>query len=264
MNRFENIFAQCRRENRKALVAYVTAGNPNLPVSEKLIRAVLESGADILELGVPFSDPMADGPVIQKAGQIALRAGTTLPDIIAMAGRLRQHTDKPMVLFSYYNVMLAYGLEKLARDCVANGIDAWLTVDVPLEEREEIRPTAERAGIVLIPLVSPATPPERMKTIVAGAQGFVYYITVKGVTGARTELPADLSEHLDTLRRLSPVPVVAGFGIATPEMAAMTGQYADGVVVGSAIVRIMEQYADHDQAIAATAAFVHSLADALK
>ncbi len=264
MDRIEAVFAKCKAENRKALVAYVTAGNPNLAVSEKLIDAVLDSGADILELGVPFSDPMADGPVIQKAGLIALQAGTTLPDIIAMAGRIRKRTDKPMVLFSYYNVMLSHGLEKLAEDCVTNGIDAWLVVDVPMEEREEILPVAEQYGISLIPLVSPATPHDRMAEIVKGARGFVYYITVKGVTGARAELPADLSEHLGALRKVSPVPVVAGFGIASPEMAAMTGKYADGVVVGSAIVRIMDEYSDHDQAITATAEFVRGLAGALK
>jgi len=264
MNRIDTAFERCRKENRKALVAYVTAGNPNLPVSEKLIHAVLDSGADILELGVPFSDPMADGPVIQKAGLRALQAGTTLPDIIAMAGRIRQYTDKPMVLFSYFNVMFNYGLEKLAADCVANGIDAWLTVDVPMEERDEVQPIADKYGIALIPLVSPATPHDRMKEIVKDARGFVYYITVKGVTGARAELPADLSEHLGALRKVSPVPVVAGFGIASPEMAAMTGQYADGVVVGSAIVRIMDQYQDYDEAIKATAEFVRGLAGALK
>lgn len=264
MNRIAAVFDKCRAEKRKALVAYVTAGNPNLAVSEKLIYSVLDAGADILELGVPFSDPMADGPVIQQAGLRALKAGTTLPDIITMAGRIRKVSEKPMVLFSYYNVMLSYGLEKLAEDCLTNGIDAWLIVDVPMEESDEVRPIADRFGISLIPLVSPATPPDRMKQIVEDAQGFVYYITVKGVTGARTELPSDLAEHLENLRKASPVPIVAGFGISSPEMAALTGKHADGVVVGSAIVRIMDQYHDHDQAINATAEFVRGLAGALK
>ena len=264
MKRIQAVFDKCKTEQRKALVAYVTAGNPDLSTSEKLIDAVIDAGADILELGVPFSDPMADGPVIQKAGLQALKAGTTLPGIIAMAGRIRQRTAVPMVLFSYYNVMLSYGLEKLAADCVTAGIDAWLIVDVPFEERVEVKPIAAQHGIELITLVSPATPPQRMAKIVADAEGFVYYITVKGVTGARAELPADLSEHLNALRLLSPVPVVAGFGIASPEMAAMTARHADGVVVGSAIVRIMDQHDDRASGIAATAEFVRGLAAALK
>jgi len=264
MDRIANTFARCRAENRKALTAYLTVGNPDLAASEKLIETVINAGADIIELGVPFSDPMADGPVIQKAGQIALKNGTRLADILAVAGRIRkQFPDTPMVLFSYYNVLMSYGLDQLGKDCQTVGIDAWLTVDVPLEEREEVRPTAEKYGLSLIPLVAPTTPLERVKQIVAGAKGFVYYITVKGVTGARAELPPELAGRLDEIRQVSSIPVVAGFGIASPGMAAATAEHADGVVVGSALVRIADDIPDREKALQSSAAFVHGLAQAL-
>ena len=265
MDRIQAIFEQCRQENRKALVAYVTVGNPDLPTSEKLIENVIEAGSDIIELGVPFSDPMADGPVIQKAGQVALKAGTTLSGIIAIAGRLsKKYPAVPLVLFSYYNVLLAYGMDRLGEDCRVNGIDAWLVVDVPLEEREEIQPAADKYGISLIPLIAPTTPLDRAEKILAGVRGFVYYITVKGVTGARAQLPPELAGRLEEIRKISPIPVVAGFGIAGPEMAAVTARHADGIVVGSALVRIMDDVPDRDQGLRASADFVAGLAKALR
>lgn len=265
MDRIQAIFEQCRQENRKALVAYVTVGNPDLPTSEKLIENVIESGADIIELGVPFSDPMADGPVIQKAGQVALKAGTTLAGIIEIAGRIsKKYPAVPLVLFSYYNVLLAYGMDKLGEACRSNGIDAWLVVDVPLEEREEIQPMADKYGISLIPLIAPTTPLDRAEKILSGVRGFVYYITVKGVTGARAQLPPELAGRLEEIRKISPIPVVAGFGIASPEMAAVTARHADGIVVGSALVRIMDDVPDREQGLKASADFVAGLAKALR
>ncbi|MFA7231304.1 MAG: tryptophan synthase subunit alpha [Victivallaceae bacterium] len=264
MNRIQKTFAQCRQENRKALVAFVTAGNPDLKTSQRLVEEIIAAGADIIELGVPFSDPMADGPVIQESSRRALLAGTCLKDIIPMAADIRRKSNAPIILFSYYNVILAYGLEKLAQDCVAAGIDGWLVVDVPLEERYEILPLLKSHGLSLIPLVAPTTPPERAQKIVQDADGFVYYITVKGVTGARQQIASDLAEKLSELRKLSPVPVVAGFGISTPENAAATAAHADGIVVGSALVRIMNDTANPEEGINKSRELVKLLAGALK
>ncbi|OGV80358.1 MAG: tryptophan synthase subunit alpha [Lentisphaerae bacterium RIFOXYB12_FULL_65_16] len=264
MNRIDTTFARCRAEKRKALVMFVEAGDPTLAISEDLMLAVAEAGADIIEVGVPFSDPMADGPAIQAASQRALESGTTLRGILAMVGRLRQRTEVPLILFSYYNVMLQYGVEALARDSVVAGIDAWLVVDVPPEERGELAPATAPHGIPLITLLAPTTPPERAQALLAQAAGFVYYITVTGVTGARDQLPENLAGDLERVRVNSPVPVVAGFGVSTPEMARTVAAHADGVVVGSALVKMMASAAQPADGIRTCAEFVRSLAAAMR
>jgi tryptophan synthase alpha chain len=264
MNRIAQAFKKCADENRKALVIFVSAGNPDLATTEKLIVQAAEAGADIVELGVPFSDPMADGPVIQEASMRALQSGTTLADIIAMAARIRKVSAIPMALFSYYNVILSYGVEKAAADCKDAGIDAWLTVDVPFEESAEIIPYLDKYGLCLIPLVAPTTPEARARQIVKDAKGFVYYITVAGVTGVRKQLSANLEERLNELRKFSPVPVVAGFGVSSPEMAAKTAARADGIVVGSALVKIMNEAASPDSGISKSLELIRELAAALK
>ncbi len=264
MNRIAQTFKKCADEKRKALVIFVSAGNPDLATTEKLIVQAAEAGADIVELGVPFSDPMADGPVIQEASMRALQSGTTLVDIIAMSARIRKVSAIPMVLFSYYNVILSYGVEKAAADCQAAGIDAWLTVDVPFEESAEIVPHLSKHGLFLIPLVAPTTPEARARQIVKNAQGFVYYITVAGVTGARKQLSVNLEERLNELRKFSPVPVVAGFGISSPEMAAKTAACADGIVVGSALVKIMNEATSPASGISKSLELIRGLAAALK
>ena len=264
MNRIEKCFNRCAAENRKALVMYVTAGCPDLTTTEQLINGITVAGADIIELGVPFSDPMADGPTIQVSSQQALDAGTELKDILAMGGRIRKNSEAPMILFSYYNVILAYGADKLAAECAELGIDGWLIVDVPLEERDELLPIMDQYDLSLIPLVAPTTPAARARNIVKNAKGFVYYITVKGVTGARTSFNEDPAAKLAELRKLSPVPVVAGFGISTPEMAANTAKNADGIVVGSALVKLTLQDKSPEQIIKESIDFVSGLATALK
>ncbi len=264
MNRIEKCFKNCAAENRKALVMYVTAGCPDLQTTEQLINNIITAGADIIELGVPFSDPMADGPTIQLSSQKALNGGTELKDILAMGGRIRKNSEAPMILFSYYNVILAYGPEKLAAECAERGIDGWLIVDVPLEERDELLPIMNQYNLSLIPLVAPTTPPERAADIVKDANGFVYYITVKGVTGTRSSFNEDPAAKLTALRKLSPVPVVAGFGISTPKMAATTAKNADGIVVGSALVKLTLQEKTSEQIIKESRDFVSGLAAALK
>lgn len=260
MNRIDATFQRCAREKRKALVMFVSAGDPCLEATEEAVINITAGGADLVEIGVPFSDPMADGPTIQEAGQRALAAGTTLQGILAMVRRLRERgVEVPFVLFSYYNVLLQYGLERLARDARDAGIDGCLVVDVPMEEKPEVAPLLHEQGLQWISLIAPTTSPERAARIVADAEGFVYCITVKGVTGARAELPENLAEHLEELRAASPVPVVAGFGVSTPEMAALVARHADGVVVGSALVRTIHAADDWQQGVEDAGRFVAEL-----
>ena len=234
MDRIAGIFERCRKEERPALTVFATCGCPSPEESVELIAR----GADILEIGVPFSDPMADGAVIQQASDLALRQGMTLEKVLETAGRLRaHHPETGLILFSYFNVLLQYGLERLTSRLAELDVDGVLVVDLPFEERDELLPHCRAHGLHLINLVSPATPPERMRRIVADATGFVYYVMVCGVTGTRDELPPELADNLNRLRTVSPVPVAAGFGIASGEAARMVGRYADGVIVGSAAMR---------------------------
>jgi tryptophan synthase alpha chain len=263
MNRIDQIFKKCRSENRKALIMFVSAGDPSLDFTARLIPRIIESGADIVEIGVPFSDPMADGPTIQMASERAIAAGATLPRILDMICEVRKSCpDTAFVLFSYYNVLLQYGVEKLAAKSAEVGIDGWLVVDVPAEEDDEVVPILERHGLYKIPLIAPTTPHERMKKLLKNASGFVYYVTVTGVTGARAELPDDLSEHLDQVKRLSAAPVAAGFG--TPEMARMIGEHADGVIVGSKLIKTIQAAPDESTALANATDLVANLAKALR
>lgn len=235
MNRFQKIFST----GRKAAVGYVTAGCPDTETSLEFMRGMIEGGADILELGIPFSDPTADGPVIQQSSQRALRSGFTVDKVFGIASTLRkEYPELGLVLFSYYNPIFFMGTENFARMAQEAGVDGVLIVDVPFEERSEIEPVLNAHGIEIIPLVSPATGIERMAKITAGCKSFVYYITVRGVTGTRTSLPDDLIRNLTALRDVSPAPVAAGFGISSPETARAAAAGADGIVIGSAFVKI--------------------------
>jgi tryptophan synthase alpha chain len=237
-NRFEQTFERLRAAGRKGLVAYLTAGDPDEAQSERDIRTVIEGGADILELGVPFSDPTADGPTIQAAAFRALRGGMTLSRVLALTRRLRQdYPAVPVVLFGYLNPLYRYGFDALCRDAAAAGADGFLVVDMPFEEAAEFEQPMRAAGLCNIPLIAPTTPAARARTVLADARGFVYYIMVRGVTGARAEVAADVGEHLAMLRACTPLPIAAGFGVSTGEQARRAAAQADAVVVGSALVQ---------------------------
>ncbi len=264
MNRIDATFAKCKEENRKALVMYTTAGDPDIATSAKVLDTIATNGADVIEVGVPFSEPMADGPTIQLAMERALNSGTKLDLIIEMITEFRKSHETPIVLFSYYNVIMNYGVEKLAEKSAEVGIDGWLIVDVPYEEYDEVKPSLSKNGVQLITLLAPTTPEDRAKMILEEAEGFVYYITVTGVTGARTELPADLAENLAMITKHSPAPVVAGFGVSSGEMASVVSKHADGVVVGSALINKMANADSVEQGLADSKALVQELAAALK
>lgn len=237
MNRIDATFERLRGAGRKPLVGYLTAGDPDAATSERNIRAALRAGVDVLELGVPFSDPTADGPTIQEAAQRALAAGMNVTRVLELVARLRRDVEAPIVLFGYANPFFRYGYERLCADAAAAGADGLLVVDLPFEMSGELRPHAERNGLALIPLVAPTTPPERARLVLEGARGFVYYIMVRGVTGARGRVAGDLAERVAALRGVTGLPIAAGFGVSSGAQAREVAQAADAVVVGSALVK---------------------------
>jgi len=214
----------------------MTAGDPDVETSERDIRSAIEAGVDVLELGVPFSDPTADGPTIQAASQRALKTGMSVRNALQLVKRLRADSEVPIVLFGYANPFFSYGYEKLCADAAVAGVDGMLVVDLPYEEWDELRVPMERAGMCLIPLIAPTTPQARATRILKGGRGFVYYIMVTGVTGARKQVAIDVSEHVSTLRKSSNLPIAVGFGVSSGEQARTAASAADAVVVGSALV----------------------------
>lgn len=237
MSRIQQTFERLKKQNRKALVGFLMAGDPDLEISEKHCRQALENGVDVLELGVPFSDPTADGPVIQAAGRRGLAKGTTLDGVLKMAGRLRKDFDTPIVIFGYANPFFSYGYDRLAKAAAGVGVDAFLVVDLPYEESDEFKIHLNKQGLDFITLIAPTTPSARLAVILKNARGFVYYIMVKGVTGVRAEIPADVSEHLARLKQNTSLPIAAGFGVSDGVQARSAAKYADGVVVGSALIQ---------------------------
>jgi tryptophan synthase alpha chain len=242
-SRIGETFARLRARGERALVVYVMAGDPSLAETRRLVIEAERRGADLVELGVPFSDPLADGPVIQRAGTRALAAGTTLARVLELVATLRAEVRLPLVLFTYYNPVLAFGLKSFARTAVDAGADGVIVPDLPYEEADPLRAEAEPAGLDMIQLVAPTSPPARLKTIARVSRGFIYVVSLQGVTGERRALPPGLEAQVRTVRLVTTKPVCVGFGVSTPEHAAAVGRVADGVVVGSAIVRTIEQHA---------------------
>lgn len=257
LDRLADAFARAGRERRLALVAYLMAGHPDLATSARLARVALESGADVLELGVPFSDPLADGTTIQRAGEAALRNGTRLADVLDVARGLP--ADAPTLLMGYTNPFLRYGLERLARDARAAGVAGLIVPDLPREESRELERSLAREGQALVTLVAPTTPDERLAELVPAARGFVYCVSLTGVTGARQALAADVASFVARVRRHARVPVVVGFGIGRPEHVVALRGVADGVVVGSALV---DAIGDGGDPVASLGALVRSLRQA--
>ena len=250
MDRLSEIFA-----SKKPLIVFTTAGYPDPETSERGIAAAIENGADVIELGVPFSDPMADGPVIAAASQKAADAGYSINDVLALAGRIREKFPRVgLIVFSYMNPMLHYGYEALCAKLAEIGVDGVLPVDLPLEERDELLEPCRKHGLHMIPLVSPLTPPDRVKKIVDGMSGFVYYINVAGVTGARHGLPSDYPQLIGGVKSVTALPVASGFGIADAETAAEAARHADGVISGSGFVKAL------GESVEAAGKFVQDLA----
>ncbi len=255
-------FAELRPAGELGLVAYLTAGDPSLEASREIVLAAVEAGADVVELGVPFSDPIADGPVIQRASERALRAGTTLSGVLDLVADLRRTSQVPLVLFSYFNPILQMGLETFARRAVAAGADGVLATDLTPEEAGEYRRVLRGAGLDTIFLAAPTTPEERIERVAQASSGFLYLISRTGVTGQRDTLPEDLGALVERVRRATMLPLAVGFGIARPEhVRALVGQ-VDAAVVGSALVAEVGRAASGADAAKAVAALARSLKSA--
>lgn len=228
-------------ENKKAFIPFITCGDPDLETTAKIVRAAVENGADLIELGIPFSDPTAEGPVIQGANIRALKGGVTTDKVFSLVKELRTDVTVPMVFMTYANVVFSYGAEKFISACKDIGINGLVLPDLPYEEKDEFLPICKKYGVALISLIAP-TSENRIAMIAKEAEGFIYLVSSLGVTGMRTEINTDLKSIVDVIRQNTSVPCAIGFGISTPEQAKAMADLSDGAIVGSAIIRIIEQY----------------------
>jgi tryptophan synthase alpha chain len=263
MSRITRLFERTRAEGRPALIAYVTAGDPTPARTATIVRALQTGGADLIELGVPFSDPIADGPVIQRAADRALRAGMTLHRVLDTAAEVRRESEIPILLFTYLNPVMRYGFEKLARDAVACGIDGCLLTDLSVEEADAYVGACRAAGLDTVFLAAPTSTPRRLELVARYSSGFVYLVSRTGVTGAQQSVSGSARELVQRVRAVTDLPLAVGFGISTPEHVAEVGSLADGVVVGSAIVRVVEAAGDSPDLETRVEAFTRNLARGL-
>jgi len=239
-NRIEQKFKDLKRQRKKAFIAFLTSGDPNLETTRKLILALEKAGVDIVELGVPFSDPMADGPTIQAASQRALKKGVNLKNILKLVFQIRKSSQMPLALMTYYNPVLHYGEEKLIKDAARFGVDGLIIPDLPPEEAKTIIRAAKKNHIATIFFIAPTSTPERTKLVCGVSTGFIYYVSLTGVTGIRKKLPSDILKNIRSIKRKCAKPVCVGFGISTPLQVKAVARIGDGVIVGSAIVKAVE------------------------
>ncbi len=264
MSRIGPTFTALQTAGRTAFMPYVVAGDPDLATTGRLIPALEEAGASLIELGVPFSDPLADGPTNQAAAERALRAGTTLPAILETVRAVRAETQIPLLLMGYYNPFLHYGLERFCREAADAGVDGLIIPDLQPDDAGELRPAAEAAGLDTVFLIAPTSPPERLALAGRETRGFVYAVSLTGVTGARDELAPALADFVAKAREHVQLPVCVGFGISTPAMARQVAAVADGVIVGSAIVKRIAAAAEEGRdPVPEVGAFVRSMTEAL-
>ncbi|MFI5224253.1 MAG: tryptophan synthase subunit alpha [Nitrospirales bacterium] len=263
-SKLDRTFVQLRQRGEKALIAYVMAGDPSLQETEQLVVELEQAGADIIELGVPFSDPIADGPVIQQAAERALRSGTSLRAILSMVARLRVRTQIPLVLMAYYNSIHAFGPERFCQESAEVGVDGLILPDMPPDEAGPLKGPAAAAGLPLIFLLAPTSTVERRTFVARQSQGFVYYVSLTGITGAKLLDLADVGKNVEKIRKVTKVPVAVGFGVATPEDAAKVAAIADGVIVGSAIVKQIDAHRQKPEMVKRVAEFVRSLKTAMR
>lgn len=264
MNRIVGKFAQLKQAGKKAFVVYIGAGDPNLEATRQLTLAFDQAGVDVLELGVPFSDPLADGLVNQLAAQRGLESGTTPPKLLETIAAIRKDSQIPIVLYIYFNLIHKVGLEKFIKDCAKAGVDGLLVLDLPPEESDNYEALMKKAGLCHIYLVAPTTPEDRMALIVKRGSGFIYYISRIGVTGMQTSVATDLAAQVAKIRAHTNLPIAVGFGVSNPTQAKTVASEGDGCVVGSAIVNQIAEYGQSPELVAKVGAFVKSLADAVK
>lgn len=264
MSTIRQVFAECRQAKRAAFIPFLTAGDPDLETTGRLLQALVAGGADLIELGVPFSDPIADGPTIQRSSHRALQGGVNLPGILRMVARQRDRLGVPIVLFTYFNPIYARGIEDFAEQAAASGVDGVLCVDLPPDEGGDFVQTLDRHGLDTIFLLAPTSTRDRIQKVAKMSSGFVYYVSRTGVTGARNELRPELLRETKRLRRKIDLPLAVGFGVSTPEQVKALAGVADGVVVGSALVQLVEEKAGQPDLVQAVEDRVRELTAPLR
>ncbi|MBI4209573.1 MAG: tryptophan synthase subunit alpha [Deltaproteobacteria bacterium] len=242
LQRIDLAFTATKNRNEAALIAFLTAGHPDLAMTERLVLSLSEAGADLIELGIPFSDPLADGPVIQRSSQLALEKGFSIDSIPELVYRLRRKIVTPLLLMSYCNPILSQGLDRFLKTIAEVEVDGLIIPDLTLEESATLHKKCAENGLALVMLVAPTSPPERIEALAKATTGFLYTVSLKGVTGSRQTLPAGVIPFLRQVKKLSPQPVAIGFGLSKPEQVSEVSQIADGVVVGSAFVKLVDRY----------------------
>lgn len=262
--RLEATFEKLRERGEKALIAYLMAGDPGLAETEQLVVALEQAGADIIELGVPFSDPIADGPVIQQAAERALRNGTSLRQILSSVTSLRRHTQIPLVLMVYYNSIHAMGLELFCQAAKEAGVDGLIVPDMPPDEAGPLKGPAAAAGLRLVFLLAPTSTPARRTYVAKESQGFLYYVSLTGITGAKITNMSEVGKNVEKIRKTTRTPIAVGFGVSTPEDAGKVAAMADGVIVGSAIVKQIAAHQQNPDMVSSVAGFVGSLKQAIR
>lgn len=241
MNRIEKTFRDLKKKGKKAFIPYIMAGDPDLEKTKEVILTFEDVGADVVELGIPFTDPLADGPTIQRAAERALRAGVTLRKVIGFVGELRQLTHIPIVLMTYYNPVFKYGEERFMRDAVDSGVDGVIIPDLPPDEAEGIIRLSRETAFSTIFLLAPTSTEDRIRKVARASTGFIYYVSITGITGARLEINESLVDSIKNIRAITDKPLCIGFGVSNPEEASRMSDIADGVIVGSAIVKILHE-----------------------
>ena len=265
MSRLQSAFARARADNRAAFVAYVCAGDPDFDTSLEVCRALLANGVDVLELGVPFSDPLADGLTNQLAAQRALESGMTASRVFELVRRIREFSQAPIVFYTYYNLVFANGVEAYVREAKAAGVDGILTLDLPPEEAAEVSAACRAHGVDTVFIIAPTTPDERIATIAQATTGFLYYVSREGVTGVRDQVAGNIPEAVARIRARAKLPMVVGFGIGTRAQVAQVAAHADGVVVGSALVNcIRDNLGDKKKIVTAVGARAADLSAGVK
>lgn len=264
MNRIERKFKDLRQKKKKAFIAFITAGDPDLDNTVDLVRGFEKAGVDIVELGVPFSDPLADGPTIQAASQRALLKGTTIPKIFDAVRTIRTFSEIPIALMTYYNPVFHFGEEHFIRTAKASGVDGVIIPDLPPEEAKTLMSVSRRTGISTVFFLSPTTTDERVKKIVKASTGFIYYVSLTGVTGTQQGLPKDIIAKIKNVKRATIKPICVGFGVSTAEQIKTIGRVADGVIVGSVIIQEIEKHKDSAALAPLISKFVQTLVSKLK
>jgi tryptophan synthase alpha chain len=264
MNRIDTKFAELKKRGESALIPFVTAGDPNLSTTLRILRALDAGGADCIELGIPFSDPTADGPTIQRSSERALKDGLSLPRVLQLVRKFRQTSQIPIILFGYFNPFFRYGLKNFCRAAARVGADGILCVDLPPEESAELKRWTDNEGLDLIFLLSPTSGADRLRLVAQRGRGFIYYVSVTGVTGTRRALDAQLRAQVARVRRTTALPIGVGFGISTPKQAAWIASFADAAVVGSALVERIEKAQGSAEKARSAGAFVSTLKRAIK